>query len=125
MGGLSDGQSLVVEVAGMEKLCKVSDVPKAAMKGFAVKGRQILVANIDGNFYVVDAVCPHMNGYLPDGRLEQNEVVCPKHGARYDLRTGKLMKNVPKIIRLATGRGAEDLQTFKVELEADDIFVDI
>jgi hypothetical protein len=36
---LLHGQSMVVEVTGMEKVCKVSDVPKATMKGFAVNGR--------------------------------------------------------------------------------------
>jgi 3-phenylpropionate/trans-cinnamate dioxygenase ferredoxin subunit len=116
---------MVVEVTGMEKVCKVSDVPKATMKGFAVNGRQILVANIDGNFYSVDAICPHMNGYLPSGKLEENEVVCPKHGARYDVMTGKLMKNVPAIMRVATGRGSRDLQTFRVTVESDDVVVDI
>ena len=76
----------------MEKVCKVSDVPKAAMKGFTVKSRQILIANVDGNFYAVDAICPHMNGYLPSGKLERNEVVCPVHRARYNVATGKLVK---------------------------------
>lgn len=109
----------------MEKVCKVSDVPKATMKGFAVKGRQILVANVDGSFYSVDAICPHMKGYLPSGKLEQNELVCPKHGARYDVVTGKLIKNVPAIMRVATGRGSRDLQTFRSAVESDDVIVDI
>ena len=116
---------MLVEVTGMEKVCKVSDVPRAAMKGFTVKGRQILVANVDGKFYAVDAICPHMNGYLPSGKLEKSEVVCPVHRARYDVTTGKLMKNVPAIMRIATGGGARDLQTFKVKVEADDILVDV
>src|SRR5512136_3162306 len=114
-----------MEVKGMERVCKVSDVPKAAMKGFTVKGRQILVANVDGSFYAVDAICPHMNGYLPSGKLDKNEVVCPVHRARYDVTTGKLMKNVPAIMRVATGGDAKDLQMFKVKVEADDILVDI
>ena len=109
----------------MEKVCKVSDVPKATMKGFAVKGRQILVANIDGSFYSVDAICPHMNVYLPSGRLDKNEVVCPKHGARYDVMTGRLLKNVPATMRVATGRGSRDLQTFRAMVESDDVLVDI
>jgi len=109
----------------MEKVCKAFDVPKAAMKGFTVKGRQILVANVDGNFYAVDAVCSHMSGYLPNGKLKKNEVVCPVHGARYDVVTGKVVKNVPAVMRLATGGGAKDLQTFKLKLEADDMLADI
>ena len=109
----------------MEQVCKASDVPKAAMKGLTVKGRQILVANVDGNFYVVDAICPHMNGYLPSGRLEKNKLVCPVHRARYDVTTGKLVKNVSAVMRVATGGGSRDLQTFRVKVEADDILIDV
>lgn len=108
----------------MEKLCKASDVPKGSMKGFTAKGRQILVANVDGNFYAVDAICPHMNGYLPSGRLEKTVVICPVHKAQYDVTTGKVVKDVPALMRLALG-GTKDLQTFNVKLEADDILVDV
>ena len=109
----------------MEKVCMTSDVPKAAMRGFTVKDRQILVANVDGSFYAVDAICPHMNGYLPSGKLEKSEVVCPVHRARYDVMTGKLVKNVNVLVRVTTGRGAKDLHTYRVKVEADDILVDV
>ena len=109
----------------MEKVCKTADIPKGVMKGFTVKDRQILVANIDGTFYAVDAICPHMNGYLPSGKLEKNEVVCPVHRARYDITTGKLVKNVDALVRVATGRGGKDLQTYSVKVESNDILIDI
>jgi nitrite reductase/ring-hydroxylating ferredoxin subunit len=109
----------------MEKSGKVSDVPKAAMKGFTVKGRRVLVANVDGSLYAVDAICSHMNGYLPSGKPEKNEVACPVHRARYDVTTGKLVNNVPAVMRMATGGGAKELQAFKAKVEADDILVDI
>lgn len=109
----------------MEKICKVADIPKGSMKGLIVKDKQILVANVDGIFYAVDAICPHMNGYLPSGNLEKNEVVCPVHRARYDVITGKLVKNVDLLVKMATGHGSKDLQTYLVKVEADDILIDI
>ena len=109
----------------VEKVCKTVDIPRATMKGFTVKGRQILVADVDGYFYAVDALCPHMNGYLPSGKLEKGEVVCPVHRARYDITTGKLVKNVDAIVRLTTGHGGKDLHTYNVKVEADDILIDI
>ena len=109
----------------MEKVCKVADIQKGSMKGLIVKDKQILVANIDGIFYAVDAICPHMNGYLPSGNLEKNEVVCPVHRARYDVITGKLVKNVDLLVKMATGHGSKDLQTYLVKVESDDILIDI
>jgi nitrite reductase/ring-hydroxylating ferredoxin subunit len=108
----------------MEKVCKTSDVPNATMKGFTLNGRQILIANVDGIFYAVDALCPHMNGYLPSGKLEKSEVVCPVHRARYDVTTGKLVKNIDGLVNQVTRLGAKDLTKYKVQVETDNILVD-
>lgn len=109
----------------MEKVCKISDIVKDSMKGFIVKGKPILVANVNGKFFAVDAICPHMNGYLPSGKLDKNEVVCPVHHARFDVTTGKLVKNVDTLVKMATGHGAKDLNTYNVKIEAEDIMIDV
>lgn len=89
----------------MEKLCNVSEVPEGTMKGFSAKGEQILVANVNGKFYAMDAVCSHNYGYLPKGRLEKNIVTCPVHHAQFDVT------NVNPLMRF-TG-SAKNLKTFK------------
>ena len=109
----------------MEKVCKVSNVVKDTMKGFTVKGKQILVANIEGKFFAVDALCPHMNGYLPSGKLEKSEVVCPVHRARFDVTTGKLVKNVDTLVKMATGHGAKDLNSYNVKVESENLMIDV
>ena len=109
----------------MEKVCKTSDVAKSAMKGFIIKEKQILVANLDGQFFAMDAICPHMNGYLPSGKIENGEVVCPVHRARYDVKTGKLVKNVDMLVKMATGHSAKDLKAYTVKVDGDDILIDI
>jgi nitrite reductase/ring-hydroxylating ferredoxin subunit len=109
----------------VEKVCKTADIPKAEMRGLTVKGRQVLVANVDGTFYAVEALCPHMSGYLPSGKLEKSQVVCPVHRARYDVTTGKLVKNVDALVKVATGHGGKDLRTYSVKVESDDILIDI
>ena len=43
-----------------EEVCRVSDIPKNEMKGFVVKGKNILIANLGGDFFAMDAVCSHM-----------------------------------------------------------------
>jgi len=63
----------------MEMVCNISDVPLDTMKGFNVKDNYVLVANVDDNFYVVDAVCPHMSGFIPVGKLENNFIISCLH----------------------------------------------
>jgi len=109
----------------MEKICNVSDIPEGIMKGFTIKGRQILLANVDGKFYAMDAVCSHKSGYLPAGRLEKNIVICPVHEAEFDVTTGKVIKNISSGVKMITGREAKDLNVFKVLLEGEDIYIEV
>ena len=108
----------------MEKACGVSDVPAGSMKGFTINGKKILIANTEGSFFAIDAVCSHMQGYLPDGRLSGKTVICPVHGTQYDLTTGNVLKNVSWIIKTATHRSATDLRTYAIEVKEGQIFVD-
>lgn len=48
----------------------------------------IAVFNIDGTFYAIDDVCTHDGGELAGGALDGDVVICPRHGARFCLRTG-------------------------------------
>lgn len=83
------------------------------------------MANIGGGVFAVDALCPHMNGYLPSGKLENSEVVCPVHRTRYDIRTRKLVKNVDTLVKMVTGHSAKDLKAYIVKIEGEDISIDI
>jgi nitrite reductase/ring-hydroxylating ferredoxin subunit len=51
--------------------------------------RSIALANVAGELFAVDGVCPHAGGPLGDGQLEDCTLVCPWHGWSYDLRTGR------------------------------------
>jgi nitrite reductase/ring-hydroxylating ferredoxin subunit len=108
----------------MEKVCDISDIPKGTMKGFTVKDKQILLANVDGNLYAMDAICSHMHGYLPSGTLERNIVICPVHRAQFDVTSGKVSKNVSGALRLIIG-GAKDVQTYKISMKENQIYVDL
>ncbi|MGA2683303.1 MAG: Rieske 2Fe-2S domain-containing protein [Candidatus Bathyarchaeia archaeon] len=108
----------------MEKICEISDVAKGTMKGFTVKDKQILIANVDGNFYAMDAICSHMHGYLPSGTLEKNIVICPVHRAEFDVTSGKVSKDVSSAKRLMVG-GAKGMQTYKISIRENQIYVDL
>jgi 3-phenylpropionate/trans-cinnamate dioxygenase ferredoxin subunit len=51
----------------------------------------IVIFNIAGELFAIGDVCSHDNGPLGDGDLEGYAVVCPRHGARFDVRTGKVL----------------------------------
>jgi 3-phenylpropionate/trans-cinnamate dioxygenase ferredoxin component len=108
----------------MEKICSISDVAKGTMKGFTINGKKVLVANVEGRFYAMDALCSHMKGYLPDGKLENNIVICPVHGSQFDVTTGKVVKSVGGLIRVFTG-SAKDMQVYKTEAKEGIVYIEI
>ncbi len=54
-------------------------------------GSAIVIFNLAGKLFAIGDVCTHDNGPLGDGEVDQFEVVCPRHGARFDIRTGKTL----------------------------------
>lgn len=51
----------------------------------------IVIFNIAGQYFAIGDVCSHDDGPLGDGELEDHAIVCPRHGARFDVRTGKVL----------------------------------
>ena len=51
-------------------------------------GRAIALFNVQGSFCAIDDVCTHDGGPLAEGELQGSEIACPRHGARFDIRTG-------------------------------------
>lgn len=66
-----------------------SDLPNGERLFVNIDNLDIVVFNIAGNYFAIGDVCSHDNGPLGDGELDGEEVICPRHGARFDLRTGK------------------------------------
>jgi len=52
-------------------------------------GNSIVLFNLAGKLFAIGDVCSHDNGPVGDGEIEENEIICPRHGARFDIRTGK------------------------------------
>ena len=83
---MSDNESYV-EVA------KIDEIPSGNMKHVELDGKEIVVANLNGKFYAMDDRCGHMNALLSMGNISNEGVVtCPFHGARFDINTGKKVK---------------------------------
>jgi nitrite reductase/ring-hydroxylating ferredoxin subunit len=111
--------------AGMVTAAKATEVPEGTMRGAIVAGKQVLIAHVGEHFYAMDAICSHMSGYLPAGTIGGNLVTCPIHEAEFDVRTGKVVKNVSQVIRLASHSKAKDLKVYAVKVVGDDILVKV
>jgi 3-phenylpropionate/trans-cinnamate dioxygenase ferredoxin subunit len=70
------------------KVATVTDIPPGAKKIVEVDGVEVVVVNLDGAFYALEDVCTHDGGPLGEGRLDGCQLICPRHGARFDVRTG-------------------------------------
>jgi 3-phenylpropionate/trans-cinnamate dioxygenase ferredoxin subunit len=56
-----------------------------------VDDTRIVVFNLDGEFHAIEDVCTHDGGQLTGGHVEGDEIVCPRHGARFCIRTGEAL----------------------------------
>ncbi len=71
-------------------LCAADEVVPNNILCKRVSGGRIAVTRLpEGDVVAFDAQCPHLNGPLWAGRIRGSEVICPWHGFRFDLRTGK------------------------------------
>lgn len=81
-------------------LFAVDELPPGERIFIEVGNASIVVFNIGGSYYAMADVCSHDDGPVGEGELDQCEIICPRHGARFDVRTGKALKmpavtNVP------------------------------
>lgn len=75
-------------MSGFLKVADVSEVPPGGKKLLDFDGRAVALFNVGGSFFAIDDVCTHDGGPLADGELRGCEIACPRHGARFDVRTG-------------------------------------
>lgn len=71
------------------QIAPLTDFPSGERLFVELDGKPIVVFNLAGTLFAIGDVCTHDNGPLGDGEVDEHEVVCPRHGARFDLRSGK------------------------------------
>jgi len=94
---------------------RLSDVPVGRVETVEVGDEDIALCNVDGEIYAIANVCTHDEGPLGDGYLLGDEIECPRHGARFNVKTGEV-KILPAIV---------PVPTFHVKIEGDKILVDV
>lgn len=98
-----------------QTLASTSDIPVGRVGVFLVGDTRLALCNVDGAYYAVDDVCTHDGGPLDQGSLDGYEIECPRHGARFDVRTG-IVTALPAF---------QSLDTYPVRIEDDLVQVDL
>jgi 3-phenylpropionate/trans-cinnamate dioxygenase ferredoxin subunit len=103
----------MAETKNFVKVGALSDVPKGRAEVFEVNGKRYAVCHSEDGVYAIDDRCTHDNGPLGEGELLDGEIECPRHGARFDIKTGKALC-FPAV-------GA--VHTYSVEIRDGDIYL--
>jgi len=69
-------------------VAKLGELAPGAHRVVDVDGARVVVFNLGGEYHAIEDVCTHDGGQLTGGVIEGDEVVCPRHGARFSIRTG-------------------------------------
>jgi 3-phenylpropionate/trans-cinnamate dioxygenase ferredoxin subunit len=80
-----------------------------------IDNKPIVVFNIAGQYYAIGDVCTHDEGPLGDGLLDDYSVVCPRHGAEFDVRSGKAL-TMPAVV---------DIPAYPVKVQDGNIFIGV
>jgi nitrite reductase/ring-hydroxylating ferredoxin subunit len=78
------------------KVASADEVAPGEVKQYQVEGRPVALCNVDGALYAFEDVCTHQFAYLSEGRLEGDQIKCPLHGAKFDVKTGEA-KSLPAV----------------------------
>ncbi len=99
----------IVEAAGIDEL------KPGQSKLIEVDDREIALFNSNGEYFAIDSECTHVGGPLCEGEIEDGKIICPWHGAEFDLKSGQAIASPAE----------EDVRTYKVHIDRDSIKIEL
>lgn len=97
-----------------ERIASLGDIPEGAVRVFELEdGQRVAVCKVETEIFAVADLCSHDNGPLGEGELVDHEIECPRHGARFDIKTGKALC-LPAVVAIPT---------YQVEVRGEEIWV--
>ena len=103
-----------VEMEGLDYICKLDELRESKGRKFIINDIEIAVFKINSEVFALNNVCPHQQSRLIyDGFVEDEFVVCPAHGWKFNLRNGK------------KDSGSNGLQVYPVEIVDDKVYVKV
>jgi 3-phenylpropionate/trans-cinnamate dioxygenase ferredoxin subunit len=97
------------------KVAQGGELVPGQKKQVDLDGVAVALFNVDGQYYAIEDVCTHDGAPLAHGRFSGHQVACPRHGARFDVRTGQAL----------TMPAVEPVDTYPVKIEGNDILVEV
>jgi nitrite reductase/ring-hydroxylating ferredoxin subunit len=102
-------------MANLIEVAKTNEINPGEGKLIEVEGHEIALFNCDGTYYAIDNTCTHQGGPLCEGDLKGDSVICPWHGAEFDVKTGNVL-----------GPPAEEsVKSYRVQVDGDSIKIEI
>ncbi|MCS7251812.1 MAG: non-heme iron oxygenase ferredoxin subunit [Anaerolineae bacterium] len=93
----------------------LDEIPVGTAKAFIVAGRAIALTRMGDQIFAFGDVCTHDGGPLAEGKLEGYVIQCPRHGARFDIRTGRVLR-LPAV---------SPIPVYEVKLESNEVWVNL
>ncbi len=91
-----------------------SDVPEGRAEVFDVEDRKIAVFRLEGGgFHAIEDICTHDGGPLAEGEIVGDQVICPRHGARFDIKTGAAL-TLPAVT---------PVESYPVRVEGNELYI--
>jgi len=95
------------------KAASKNEIPDNGVKVVEISGQRIALCHSQGGFYAIADLCSHDNAPLDQGELCEGEIECPRHGARFDIKTGKALC-LPAVL---------PVPTYPVEVRGEEIWI--
>ena len=99
----------------LTRLCPIDAVSPRDLKQFNIRGLEILVINLNGQFFCLDGRCSHAGAPLVEGELKGEVLICPWHGSKFNITNGDVLK----------GPAVKPLKIYKSIVNNDVIFIEI
>lgn len=93
----------------------MADLAEGGARCVLVRRKRIALFRIEGQIYATDDICSHAEASLSEGEIEGGQVICPLHGARFDIKTGRAL----------TMPAVAPIDTYEVRVENGEIYVKV
>ena len=97
-------------------VAKLSEIAPGTTKKITIGSTDVLLCNVAGTIHAIEDVCSHDGGELDQGELEDCRIMCPRHGAYFDVTTGQAL-TLPAILPIPTYAVSIDGDEIRISLE--------
>jgi nitrite reductase/ring-hydroxylating ferredoxin subunit len=97
------------------KVGAATEIQPKKCKRVEVHGKKIALCPVDGKILAIDDACAHMGGSLSEGDIDGDQIECPRHGARFKISTGEMLR----------GPGSRGVHTYQVRINGPEIELEV